>query len=125
MADSQGPGSFPLGVDLVEMKKAKVLYQNHRDHLDSFFNPQEISQIRKAAKPHEKMAALLAAKEAIFKALPTTSIGLLNFRDISLSATALKKLGLEVIVVRKKNYVVATCEAASTGAQASKHPVMG
>ena len=51
---------FSLGVDLVELKRAKAFYLAHRDRLPAF--------IRKSRKPVEALAFYLAKKEAMFKA---------------------------------------------------------
>ena len=52
--------SVSLGVDLVELKRAKAFYLAHRDRLPLF--------IRKSKRPVEALAFYLAKKEAIYKA---------------------------------------------------------
>ncbi len=73
-----------LGIDLIELKKAKGFYLAHKDHLDSYFSPEEIAYIQQCRKPHENCAVLLAAKEAAFKALSRLGTGLVVFRNIEI-----------------------------------------
>ena len=49
-----------LGVDLIELKKAKAFYSAHQDRLPAF--------IRKSKRPVEALAFYLAKQEAVFKA---------------------------------------------------------
>ena len=58
----EGPVGFPIGVDLVELQKAKAFYETHKGHLRAFFTAGEIRKIRQSQKPHEKLALYLAAK---------------------------------------------------------------
>ena len=73
------------GVDLIELQKAKKFYRAHKDGLDSFFNDKEILYIRKSKRPHEALAALLATKEAVFKALPALGAGIAAFQNIEIN----------------------------------------
>lgn len=76
---------FPrLGVDLVEIQKAKDFYRAHRDRLKDWLAPEEISYIRESRKPYESLAVLLAAKEAVFKALSRPWMGPFGFGDIQI-----------------------------------------
>ena len=115
---------FPLGVDLVDTRKAKSFYQTHKDDLDSFFSLEEISKIKKSPKPHKRLAIYLAAKEAVYKALFGTKVGMLGFRNIlisqnrnrlsfqldrSLGRRHLSGQSLKLSIVEKKKYVVVQC----------------
>ena len=115
---SYSPRSFSLGVDLIEFRKAKVFYTNHKDNLKSFFTRPEISAIRRSKKPHEKIAVILAAKEAAYKAADTRDAGVLNFRDVSVNQHKNKRKGLlakfgsrifRLSVFKEKEYVVVGC----------------
>jgi len=129
MNESKSFHSVPLGVDLIEIDRARSFYRAHKNNLHSFFSPKEISEIRRCRKPHEKLAVRLAAKEAVYKALEHRRAGLLNFRDISVSQTkenrlSVKigktlstsnagKLGLRLLFLKKKGYVVVQCHGKS------------
>ena len=52
--------NFSLGVDIIELKKARAFYVAHRDRLPKY--------IRESARPVEELAFYLAKKEAAFKA---------------------------------------------------------
>ena len=52
--------NFSLGVDLIELRRAKAFYLAHRGRLPVF--------IRKSKRPVETLAFYLAKKEAAFKA---------------------------------------------------------
>ena len=102
--------SFRLGVDLIELQKAKNFYRTHKDGLNSFFNDKEILYIRSSKRPHEALAALLAAKEAVFKALPALGTGIAAFRNIEISHEKGNQFsfpGLKLQVFKEKKYVVA------------------
>lgn len=109
--EPQTPLSFPLGVDLIEIKKAKSFYESHKDNLDSFFSRREIAEIQKDKKSHEKLAVLMAAKESVFKALGPGPAGLLKFSNISVSKKSLKKMGLTLSVVKKRDLIVVECHS--------------
>ena len=76
--------TFPLGVDLIELNKAKFFYRSHKQRLNSLFSGKELSYIRKSKKPYESLGVLLAAKEAAFKALPPSETGIADFRNIEI-----------------------------------------
>lgn len=123
-----GPVGFPIGVDLVEIRKARVFYETHKDHLRAFFTAGEIQKIRQSKKPHEKLAVYLAAKEAVFKALRARRAGFLGFRNIGvvekrkkLSFRLGENLGRAVYpssynlsILKKKEYVVVRCAGISS-----------
>ena len=98
--------SAPLGVDLIEMQKARSLYQNCKHDLESLVSREEAASIRKSRKPHERLAAILAAKEAFFKAKHGSATGLLRFRDIQLKR---RPHDLKLSFRKTKDYVIAQC----------------
>jgi len=61
---------FPrLGVDLIELAKARAFYRRHQRALGSFLTAAEAGYVRRGPEePHVRLARLLTAKEAVFKA---------------------------------------------------------
>jgi len=98
--------SAPLGVDLIEMQKSRSLYRNCKHDLESLVSREEALSIRKSRKPHEKLAAILAAKEAVFTAQNGSATGLLRFRDIQLKR---RPNDLKLSLRKTKDYVIAQC----------------
>jgi len=74
----------PLGIDLIEIKKAKSFYAANQRYLGSFFSDREIRYIRGGKRPYVKLAVLLAAKEAVFKAMRKDWMGTEGFRKINI-----------------------------------------
>ena len=119
--------TFPLGVDILEWKKAAAFYGNHRDRLGALFHPNELAFVRHSAKPKKAFALVFSAKEAVFKALGGSFMGISGFRDIQLFPKKnfsfklkgrLKKnslLGpsLKVSFKKTRRHVVATCHPGS------------
>ena len=112
--------SFPLGIDLIELKKAKIFYQTHKKRLNSFLSNKEIRYINKSSRPHEALGVLLAAKEAVFKALSPSGTGIAAFRNIEISpgqkdkfyfrfTTAEKETSLKLSVLKNKKVVMVQC----------------
>lgn len=104
-----------LGVDLVEIRRARQFYQIHGPRLGSLFDTSEISFIRSQRVPHVGLAQLVAVKEAVFKAAVAKGAGLEAFRRIHVrvrgnvfSATVGRRK-LRVRVWEEKNFVVAQC----------------
>ncbi len=64
--------NFSLGVDLVELKRAKAFYLAHRDRLPAF--------IRESKRPVEALAFHLAKHEAVFKASKKSRLQFSYFR---------------------------------------------
>ncbi len=114
-----------LGVDLVEYKKAKTFYTEHRGRLPDYFDKSEVSLIRKARRPYESLAMLLAAKEAVFKSSDLPWMGPEGFRKIRIVRRKNAELSFRLkgdfkrgfpdgsvsslFILKKKNYVVAGC----------------
>ena len=99
--------SFPLGVDLVEIKKAKSFYDRHKENLGSYFTKREILEIRRSKKPHVQMALALAVKEAMFKARRARSS-----RSVRLSFVK-KKDYVIALAYGKKNHRIGKCAGIS------------
>jgi len=120
---------FSVGIDLIEFKKAKSFYRAHRDALNSFFSREEAGFIRQSSKPHESLAVLLSAKEAVFKTLNSPWMGRTGFRDIQIIPCGdgvfsfklkghLKKfssnqLSSKITFIKRKNYILAHCQPAA------------
>lgn len=74
-----------LGVDLVELSRAKAFYRAHASRLGAYFAEEELAFLRRARRRrHERLAILLAAKEAAFKATGGVWMGPHGFRSIRL-----------------------------------------
>ena len=112
--------SFPLGIDLIEIKKAKQIYKDHKDRLSSFFSLKEITYIEKSQRPYENFAVLLASKEAVFKAISRFGTGLTAFRSVEMIPQKENKFSLKLketsrktdfkfSILRNKKYVVVRC----------------
>ena len=63
---------FSLGVDLIELKRAKAFYLAHRDRLPA--------SVKKSRKPVEALAFYLAKKEAMLKARKKSHLGFTDFK---------------------------------------------
>ena len=95
-----------LGVDLIELKKAKDFYKRHKKRLDSFFTKNEIFYIGNDSGATRRVAELLAAKEAVFKASGKTWMGPQGFGKSCLNLPP----GMKIYFTKKnKKYVVAQC----------------
>lgn len=112
-----------LGVDLVEIEKARGFYARHKKRLSTFFSAEEIRFIRRHGKTAEHLALVLAAKEAAFKAMPGRSwMGPEGFRGIRISPERGKKLSFRVLgasprltleAMTNSHYVTVTCAGIS------------
>jgi phosphopantetheine--protein transferase-like protein len=119
---------LPLGIDLIEFKKAKSFYRAHRDALSSFFSIEETGYIRQSPKPHECLALLLSAKEAVFKTLSAPWMGPTGFRNIQivprgdgefsfklkgpLKKFSSKQSTSKIAFIKRRKYVLAHCRPA-------------
>ncbi len=107
--------SFPLGVDILEWKKAGEFYRLHRDRLANWLTADEKKFIASNRKPHEAFAMIFAAKEAVSKALGIRVAGPEALKAIRLkpnTARQFRILGhkaLQVTVRRHRHHVVACC----------------
>ena len=100
-----------LGVDLVEYKKAKKFYGAHRLSLGDYFGKSEVSFIQGSAKPHEALALLFAAKEAVFKSSDLAWMGPQGFRKTRVLTQKSRQFSFlrSLSFFKGKNYVVAEC----------------
>lgn len=116
--------AWPLGVDMLEWKKAKSFFDAHRGNLDRFLCSTEASFVLSSPKPHESLALILSAKEAVFKSLGRPWMGPSGFQDIQiipgephfsfrLTGQFRKKFPKRVpsgiSFVKNRRHVVATC----------------
>ena len=98
--------SLPLGVDILEWKKARSFYRTHRDRLSDWLTNEERRFVEKKEKPHEAFAMIFAAKEAAFKAFG---------RECRLVPVSSRLFGVEgrsrvaITVHRHRRHVVACC----------------
>ncbi len=108
------------GIDLIEIKKAKRLYENHKNRLGSFFSLKEISYIKEGLRPYENFAVLVAAKEAVFKAFSNVGTGLSVFRNIEIIPGAGQRFSFKLknrtekakfnfSVFKKRKYIIVQC----------------
>ena len=104
----------PPGVDLIEMKKADSLYRAAAGRLSSLFSREEVRYIRNGRHPQERLARLLTAKEAVFKATPSQTTGVIPFRSIRVLQAGRIRRRLDdprtkLVVRREGAYVIAHC----------------
>lgn len=103
--------SRPLGVDILEREKARSFYRLHKDRLSQILLPSELAYLKKVKNKTDKLAEILAAKEAVFKALGGSWMGLSGFKKIRLSidrtSGAFRSGHLRIHLHKCKEYVVA------------------
>ena len=117
---------LPAGIDLIEISKARSFYRRHVRRLGSFLSQNEIAYVHgQAGRPYERLAELLAAKEAVFKTHGGAWMGLSGFSGIEIRSTG-KNLSYrygrgyasrrgQIIVVRNKRFVVAMADSVCVG----------
>ena len=114
--------SFPLGVDILEWKKAGAFYRSHRNRLSTWLTADERNFIENEKRPQEAFAMIFAAKEAVSKALGVRALGPDALRRIRLKPrnsskfSILKHSSLEVTVSRHRRHVVACCHPSKAAA---------
>ena len=107
--------SLPIGVDILEWKKARSFYREHRKRLGQWLTREERSFVEGRPKPDEAFAMIFAAKEAVFKAIGSSSTGPEALRKIRLLPQAqgrfkvLDHSKLQVSTLRHRRHVVACC----------------
>ncbi len=116
--------AWPLGVDMFEWKKAKTFYKAHREKLGSFLCSAEVTYVETSNKPYQALAMILSAKEAVFKALGVSWMGVSGFKCIEilpgknrfslrLKGIFHKKISrknpLEILFAKSRFYVIAYC----------------
>lgn len=73
-----------LGIDLLSLSRAARFLKAHRSKLKRLLSPPEIKQLAKRRLTKTGFAKMLSAKEAFFKALNQSWMGLDAFRAIHL-----------------------------------------
>lgn len=98
-----------LGVDLIEASQAKSFYRRHARRLGELLAPHELAYVRAGRPAYERLAEVLAAKEAAFKASSGSWMGREGFRALHLSRRGGKwNWGrFEVSFIRHKKYLIA------------------
>lgn len=76
------PEAPRLGVDLVDVRAFRARFARRPELLDGVFTPGELAWSRAQARPWEHLAARLAAKEAVWKALGTGLAGAFDWREV-------------------------------------------
>ena len=76
------PAPFRIGIDLVEVGRIRKLFERGEPLRESVFTPEELRYSWEQKDPYVCLAALLAVKEALFKALGTGLSGEMDWRDV-------------------------------------------
>jgi len=84
-----------LGVDVVDLNRAKRFVRSHGSRLKSFLLPHEFRAQRKSSSPARSFAILFAAKEATSKSLNVSVTHPKAFRDFRVSTTG-RRLGVKL-----------------------------
>ena len=92
-----------LGVDLIEFKRVKSFYKEHRASLGLFFDRWEVAYVQNSRKPYVALAELLGAKEAVYKALGGC---VRELRVVSGKQEKIFFKGLQISFFRNKKYLV-------------------
>ncbi len=71
-----------IGIDIVEVSRAKGLYEAYGQKLCRFLSPQEMVFIHSSQNSSKALAILMAIKEAVFKALEISWFGLTGWKKI-------------------------------------------
>lgn len=112
-----------LGVDLVEIERAREFVREHRGRLARYFHPSEMRILRAHRDPARGAAVLLAAKECAFKAQPgAVWMGVDGFRRIRIArkdgrlhARTAGRPTLRLRTRLTRRYALAYCVASSGG----------
>ncbi|MBI3057818.1 MAG: holo-ACP synthase [Deltaproteobacteria bacterium] len=76
------PAPFRIGIDLVEVGRIRKLFERGEPLQESIFTSEELRCSWEHKDPYVCLAALLAAKEALFKSLGTGLSGEMDWRDV-------------------------------------------
>jgi holo-[acyl-carrier protein] synthase len=90
-----------IGVDIVEIKRIKVIVEKNKSFLRKIFNEEEIEYFEKRMLRPEYVAGSFAAKEAVAKALGTGFRGF-GFKDIIITRNALGKPEVTLLGMAKE-----------------------
>ncbi len=110
--------AWPLGVDVLEWKKARAFYRTHRKKLSTFLCPAETLYVESSRKPYESLAMLLSAKEAVFKSLGVSWMGISGFKHIRIrpgkknfSFRLRGKKSMQISFAKSRCHVIACCHS--------------
>ena len=113
----------PIGIDILEWKKAGGFYHEHRLQLGALLHPQELAFVQGSRKPPQAFAQVFSAKEAVFKALGASWMGVSGFREVeifpkknfsfrlkgALKKNFTKKVPLKIFFKKNRRCIVALC----------------
>lgn len=71
-----------IGIDLIKVSRVQRLLFGHNKHLNKIFTSAEIEYCQNKPHQFQHLAARLAVKEAVFKALGTGWVGGIKWTDI-------------------------------------------
>jgi holo-[acyl-carrier protein] synthase len=108
-----------IGVDLVDAKALEARFAGSDEALGDVFSDAELAYCRHQARPWPHVAARLAAKEALLKALETGLSGAMRWRDVEIvrdpaGAPALVVTGAVADVLQAKQLRVASVSLSHT-----------
>lgn len=83
-----------VGVDLVETDAFQRRFEERDEVLRGVFSDAELAYCQAQARPWPHLAARLAAKEAVFKAMGTGLAGAMTWRDVEVTRDAAGTPGL-------------------------------
>lgn len=105
-----------LGVDLLELKKARHFYKRHENRLAGLFSADEMKFMGDGKLAYKRCAMLLAGKEAVYKAIGGVRSAVEGFEKISLSQCGgqlfykhKNKKRLTLDFISTKNFIIASC----------------
>ncbi len=102
--------SRPLGVDILEREKARSFYHAHKDRLTQILSTSELKHLKNVKNKPYALAEMLAAKEAVFKAIGGSWMGVCGFKKIPLSFRpdgSIRSGEFRITLKKNKDYVVA------------------
>ena len=114
---------YPIGVDILEWKKAGGFYREHSSRLDALLHPQELTFVQRSRKPAQAFAQVFSAKEAVFKALGASWMGVSGFKEVeifpkkdfsfrlkgALKKNFTRKVPLKISFQKNRRCIVALC----------------
>jgi holo-[acyl-carrier protein] synthase len=99
-----------VGIGLIEVKRARKIFEGRADHLTSVFAEEGLRYYKDQPRPFHHLAARFAAKEACFKILGTGLTGEMEWRDVEVVRTlsgesSLRLQGATAQVAREQGVV--------------------
>lgn len=91
----KNPCQWSIGVDIIDLDRARKLYEIYRPRLKRFLTRSELTYIGSKKEKVVAFSELLSMKEAVFKALEVPWFGLEGWRKISLRCHP--KRGMDVL----------------------------